>query len=269
LKQDFDYIPGKNNCSGDFYFEHTDTPISGEFEVLIFADSRGYFLEDESASWAIKLFQFFKNKKISSIVIIRPKDQTGIFTFCNFLEFSELKFRYAICQIGLVEFLPKSNDFIQDLFVQKNLLFTDQDFALKSLGKSLVLKKISGKGGTIAEYEELSSMDINTPEMKSALVSYLGKHLRYALFLGALELDPKSKLSRLRPKSFFDQIRLSNMFLNELSDMSKIMHFIKPYKAWMQDSCDFVHDGAHYSANSHYYLSEIAKIFFQANVSSR
>lgn len=266
MHQDFDYIAGKNNCTGDYYFDYTESSPDGEFDLLIFADSRGYFLDAQSSSWAIRLFRSFKDAGKSAMVVVRPKDQTGLFTLFNFLEFSGLKFKYAVCQIGLVEFFPKSNDYIQDLLVQKKPLFPNQELVRKALGKSLVMKKNPEDGQSIAEYEDLSSMDIDVPELKSTFVSLFEKHFRYVLLLGALELDPNTKFTRIRPKSFFDQIRLSNRFLKALGDNSRSVHYVELQKGWMEDCSWLVHDGAHYTANSHLNICETAKLLLMANV---
>jgi len=260
----FDRVAGRPNYTGDCILDATSSR-GRSFDVLIFADSRGVLLDRPQASWTVKLFRDLRRQGVSAMLAVRPKDQTGLFTLVNFLERSRLRFKYAVCQAGLIEFTPRTEALLADLIVQKNVLFPDTDLQTRRLDRSLVLKP-AGSGGAEAAYETTWALDVDVPAVTDAFVGTLERHFAYTLLLGALELDPRAKIARLRPQSFFDQVCRSNRCLKSLAERSFAVHYVEPIKGWASDSTAFVHDGAHYTPAMHDRMYRAVKSVLLANV---
>lgn len=258
-------LAGRPNRTGDFLFSHTNPSRDGVFDLLIFADSRGFSIENPLSSWTSRLFRYAKRKQLSAVVVVRPRDLTGLFTLYNFLKASPLQFRSAVCQVGLGEFTPKTDDALQDLRLQHEVHFRDHDFSIRSLDKMLVIKSDGPVGEPLAQYEQTYTIDISSPAIESAFVSLLESRFDYSLILGALALDKAARLARMRPASFFDQVRQSNAYLCDLAKGSRSIHYLEPIKGWRTDSSAFLHDGAHYTDRTHGSICEVVKAILAAN----
>lgn len=260
-------VVGRSNYTNDCWVEATEAN-DGHYDLLIFADSRGFLLDRRSGSWTLKLFRHLRRQGLTAMVVVRPKDLTGFFTLFNFLESAKLRFKFAVCQAGLVEFTPKTDALLEDLFRQKDVLFPALDLVVRDLDESLVFRPAVNGGQPSAVYERLHAVDVDVPTITDEVVKGFERHFAYTLLLGAVELDPQAKSSRLRPKSFFEQVRLSNRWLRSLAERSFSIHYIEPIKGWSKDGTLFVHDGAHYTARTHDRIYETVKAVLRANLVS-
>ena len=262
---DIDLLAGKANYTRDFLFQNTAPSSDGRFDVLIFADSRGFALEKPDSSWTVKLFESAQAMGLSALLVVRPRDLTGLFTLHNFLELSQYRFRFAVCQVGLAEFTPKPDDAMRDLALQMDVGFPGIVAERQPLGRTLVMRPGVDGAETTAAYEQTYVVNINTPGFRFGLVSLFERHFSYALLLGAVELSESAKTARVRPSAFYEQVRASNRYLCELAARSRAIHFVEPLKGWKTDSASVLHDGAHYTEDSHAQVFAIARTIVMAN----
>ncbi len=262
---DLDRLPGRANCTGDFWFEHSNLPSSRRFDLLVFADSRGFALERPSASWTMKLYAATRARGLSVMLVVRPRNVTGLFTLCNFLELSNIVFRSAVCQVGMAEFTPKPEDVLQDLVLQKEACFAGYEIGTRQLDRSLVFTTAIGGAEPVAGFQQTYALDIDKEPLKDAIALQLQRHFEYALLLGAVEPSEAAKISRIRPKSYFEQVRASNRYLQSLAARGRALHFIEPLKGSSADGLSVLHDGAHYTERSHEFVFEIAQAVLTAN----
>lgn len=259
-----DRLAGKANATGDFLADATAPSTDGCYDVLIFADSRGYSMEERNVSWTFQLYNDLVARGWSVMVIVRPCDITGLFTLYNFLESMTARFRYAVCQVGMAEFTPKSRDALDDLLLQKNIHLGHLPTAELTLDRALVFSKRTEQE-PVAAFEPMLVTETDTPDLRREFVAMFELHLQYALVLSAVEFDPNAKMKRLRSTSYFEQVRKSNRYLRALSAESRVIHYLEPIKGWMPNSAVLVHDGAHYTTEAHRRVFEVARAVLCAN----
>jgi len=265
IQTTIDTLAGAQNTTGDSYIACSADLPSEELDVLIFADSRGFLVEDASGSWALRLYATLVARGYRVMVVVRPRNLTGLFTLFNFLTALPCRFSYAVCQTGVGDFTPKTDALLSEMIAQKDVLFRHEELTIRPLDRSLVIGRPSPDAPPVAAYEQTWAMDIDTPAVAAAMAGLMAQHFRYTLLLGAVESDHGARFARIRPKSFFEQVRRSNMFLRDLGDRQRSVHFLEPLKNWTADITKVLSDGAHYTRAAHAHVARVAEAVVLAN----
>ena len=92
----------------------TSNDFLNKFDFLIFVDSRGLSINNNSYSYTYfrNLIEFLEENNISFLAISRPKNLTTFATLCNFLKLNEnLHFKKLITNLCFVDCTPKKRKY--------------------------------------------------------------------------------------------------------------------------------------------------------------
>lgn len=245
-----DFGSGRENRRRDFVLRlYNPGSQKCKIKVLIFADSRGTYIKQIDASWALRLFDYLKKRGVSALLVVRPRDCTVFLTLLNFLELNKLHFNYLVSQIGLVDFTPKKAEIINDILAQKRPLFNHLRFKTERLQR---YKLSNGKS------EYLYSIRFDTKRFKMEIVNQIERNFKKAFFLGALEVNPMARLKRTRPAEFYRRLEETNRFLVDLQRIGKRIKCIQPLSPRLYKA-NLSYDGVHYTALGHRIIESALK----------
>ncbi|MFA5339136.1 MAG: hypothetical protein WC317_03175 [Candidatus Omnitrophota bacterium] len=245
--------PGRDNPNRDFVFRCCNLPEAGKIDVLIFSDSRSSNIKSVNDSWSMKMFRYLKDKKMSVMLVVRPKECTVFLTLVNFLKSNKLYFKHLITEIGLVDFTPKKIGIINDILDQKALYFNKTRFRTEKLSK---YRLSSG------ESENLYSVNFNQEGFKKKIVDCIERHSKNTVLMGTLEVSPRIKIKRERPKEFFAKLKDSNRFLTDICRRSGRIKFVDPLKGSTFKPEMLSCDGVHYTRLGHMMVYKAIKEAF-------
>lgn len=206
------------------------------FDYLVFVDSRGLVsIDGEENSYLNLLKKYFTQRKISFLMISRPKHLTVFATLCNFLVLnSNLKFKRLITNIGFVDYTPKKTSNIDDIGLQ--------------------IKQFSQIDNSIVEYESYKLNDGSIELLQS--FNYLNDYIDYlyenlsmyfsSIFcLNTPIVSEEIKIDRERPASFFTQLKRTNELIENLISKGEKIHLIDI------SDYNFTYDAVHYTKDGH------------------
>jgi hypothetical protein len=245
---DLNFGSGKLNTSGDLLIDACNLGYTNKIDVLMFADSRGTNINDIDNSWTRQLFNYLEKRDFSCLVAVRPRDCTVFLTLLNFLKLNNLCFNYLVAQIGFVDFTPKKSEVIDDILSQNECFCGQNEFKIEKLNK---YKLLSGRE------DFLYSIDFNQNSFKKTIIDNIEKHFKQTFFLETLEVNQKIKLKRVRPVEFFEKLKESNIFLNDLNNMSRKVNYLQPSKDVFSNPENFTYDGVHYTLDGHMKINEL------------
>ncbi|MDD5072674.1 MAG: hypothetical protein PHO67_02305 [Candidatus Omnitrophica bacterium] len=247
--------PGRDNPNRDFVFKCCNLPKKGAIDVLIFSDSRSSNIKSINDSWSMRMFRYFKDKKMSVMLVVRPKECTVFLTLVNFLESNKLYFKHLITEIGLVDFTPKKIEIINDILDQKAVYFKKARFRVERLSKYLLSN---------GEIKDLYSIDFNRERFKKEIADCIERHSGNAILMGTLEVSQGIKIKRNRPKEFFTKLKDSNRFLAGICGMSGRIEYLYPFEGAAYRPEKLSYDGVHYTGLGHGQIYKVIKEAFTA-----
>lgn len=207
------------------------------YEYLLFFDSRGLTTDELDYQDTIlnNLIELFKKKNITYIAISRPKNLTIFATLLNFLKLnSELKFKNLITNLGFVDLTPKKQSNIDDMLYQINQFY---HFDGKIIEKENY--ELSG-GGT----ESMKVLDYST-EYILYTNSILIEKFEKIFLINTPIISENIKIDRIRPKSFFKQLKKTNELIE------KILILDKKYELIDIKSINKTFDAVHFNRYGH------------------
>ena len=89
----FHFGPGLDYHGDHFRILSSHAAARGDYDVLLFADSRGSAVEKPGEpSWVDLLLRDLEGRGMSFLAVTRPKDLTVFFTLLNFLALNPVRF---------------------------------------------------------------------------------------------------------------------------------------------------------------------------------
>ena len=234
---------GEDNPGEDFSIFSSEKDLGNKIDVLIFTDSRGFFMQGESSSWATQLASFLRERGLSVLLITRPKVLTVFFSLINFIEENDLSFRYLITNMGVVDCAPLKRAFVEDI---------QEQYGVR--GKSLAMENLEPYELSSGEVEMLCSMDVlPTSEM---IAKILHKSFDLSLLMGTTLVDSRIEFSRKRPESFYQKHVVTNRYVKEISKCHKNLRYVEPLREHVVGGPMFTHDALHFTDLGHDRVAE-------------
>lgn len=247
----FKFGKGMTNKNSDFRIISSHKIFKKKYDVLIFTDSKGSTLNSvEWKTWTELLIDQLEKHNLSFLFISRPKEITIFFTLITFLKSNPIRFNYLITNLGFVDFTPKKLEFMNDIIAQNPFPSNKNEYKFIGLGK---YKLNSG------DYAELYTFNYGNIEHKIA--KELEKRFSYSLLLGCLEFSKDIKIKRDRPAKFFEQLKVSNNFIFNVSQSSNYIHYIQPLKYQFNKFSLLSYDAVHFTKEGHSNNFNIIKPF--------
>jgi len=209
-----------------------------EIDYLLFVDSRGLVNNSDKfeCSYIYLLKKRLDLRGLSYLIISRPKNLTIFSTIFNFLQLnSNLKFKYLITNLGLVDCTPKKQDNIDDIILQ--------------------LRQFSNRNYYLAEYEEYRLHSGNVEFLKSIeysekyiieLNTFLESKFEKLYFLNTPIISEDIKIDRERPRSFFTKLYKTNELVDNIVNLNKKKNILIDIK-----ELTYTYDGVHYTKEGH------------------
>ncbi|MFK5974991.1 MAG: hypothetical protein QM493_00660 [Sulfurovum sp.] len=197
------------------------------FDCLLFFDSRGI----------VDLFiKELDKKKLTYLIITRPKNLTIFATLYNFLKLNpKLKFRNLITNLGFVDCTPKKQKNIDDIVVQieqfsnSNYSIIEHENYELSHGSMELLKSIKYSKNYIKEINKV-----------------FNKKFYKCYFINTPIVSKDMKMNRKRPASFFTQLYKTNELINDLVTLNVEKNILIDIK-----DLHYTYDGVHYTKEGH------------------
>jgi len=241
FKDRFNFGPGFDRNKKDFRVISSFKKIENNYDFLIFTDSKGSTLDDEKYDcWTDKLFDFLESLSYTVLFISRPKEMTTFITLINFLKLNKIEFKYLITNVGYAEHTPSKLHFINDIKKQiSNTIFDLNKIPFKK-GKYILS---NGKSEFLYSY--------NFGDIENDISSFLSKKFQSCILLGTMLFSKKITISRKRPESFFEQLKISNHFIKKIASLSSNINFYIPIYRQKFNMKEIAHDGVHFSIYGH------------------
>lgn len=254
----FQIGPGRRNRTGDMIsLANSFYHARGEAEVLIFADSRGFFLENAEWSWSMRFLRYLTHRKKAAILIVRPRDCTVFLTLLNFLRLNKIKMKYLVAQLGLVDFTPKKWDNIEDILTQKNVFFRKNNFNEEEFSRYHLSN---------GRHEQLYSIRFNTLAFRTCVSRVVSQNFEKAFFIANTEINSKVCFPRPRPKEFFKQLKETNRFLRQLCRDQRQFFYLNPFQGTTFNPLSVTYDGVHYTDRAHCRAEKYVREIFTQKV---
>jgi len=254
----YQFGPGKCNDYSDFKIKSSSQRPLKHYDVLIFTDSKGSvdtFVDDSKGYskdlinedfWTDKICEQLETQGLSFLFISRPKILTIFFTLINFLMNNNISYNYLITNLGFVDFTPKKEENMQDILLQSP--YTKSELSYKKLSP---YKLRSG----IVDY----LYTFNYGKIANNLAKDISKHFTYSLLIGCMEFSQSICIPRERPIDFFNQLKKTNEFLFEISNLSSRIHYFQPIKYPYDYLVKLSEDAVHFTQDGHNYLFKLLK----------
>ena len=208
----FNFGNGLDNKNPDFRI--LCSHIGRNYDLLIFTDSKGTSLGDcAGKEWTIQLINKFRVEKKSFVFISRPKEITTFFTLINFLKLNKINFDNLISNVGLVDFTPKKEVFIDDILEQN-------PFKNNKLSKYVLCDY------TLTSSENVKLYSINYFDTSKFIADFLREKFKKIFLIGTFEFKSNIKIERKRPIEFFTQLTEGNTFIRSICSQSYQFLFI-------------------------------------------
>lgn len=231
------YGDGEKTLAKENIIMFSDEKLS-EIEYLLFVDSRGLVNNHNTIEYSFiyLLKKELDLKKISYLIMSRPKNLTIFSTISNFIKLNpNLNFKYLITNLGLVDCTPKKQDNIEDILLQLKQ-FSNIDYSIVEHEKYLLSN---------GQIESLRSIEY-TKEYLIELNTFLNKKFEQCYFLNTPIVLDNIEMDRERPKSFFTQLNKTNKLVDSIVGLNKQKNILID----IQD-LNATYDGVHYTEEGH------------------
>lgn len=215
------------------------------YEYLLFFDSRRLTTDELDYQDTIlnNLIELFKKQNITYIAISRPKNLTIFATLLNFLKLnSELKFKNLVTNLGFVDLTPKKQSNIDDMLFQINQFYNFD-------GEIIEKENYELNGGEIESMKVLEYSTKYILYINSILIESFEK----IFLINTPIISENIKIDRIRPKSFFEQIKLTNELIEN------ILKLDKKYELIDVKSVDKTFDAVHFNRHGHMEVFNLIK----------
>jgi len=209
-----------------------------EIDYLLFVDSRGVVNNRDRFEWSYiyLLKKELDLRELSYLILSRPKNLTIFATIFNFIQLNpNLKFKYLITNLGLVDCTPKKQDNIDDIVLQLRQ-FSNTDY------QTVEHEEYRLNGG---EIELLKSIEYSQKYIFE-LNNLLNRKFKKLYFLNTSIVSENIKMDRERPKSFFTQLAKTNELVENIVSLDKKKNILID----IEDVND-TYDGVHYTKEGH------------------
>lgn len=232
---------GERTSSSDFLIlSNANSPQ--ELQRLAFFDSRGKkILPDEDSGFiANRLARYWDMRGEKYLVLTRTHASTTFFTLLNFLNNLQLNVSFLITNVGFVDFTPKKKSVIDDIMLQGEFLFRRDKIKIKILEN---YELSSGKR------EDMLALDLEY--FVENISEVLQRHCQEVVFIATHEIDHNVQFERVRPASFFQQLKETNKFLQKLKMRAPLTRTILDPPMVDGSIKDTVFDGVHFTRKAH------------------
>ncbi len=228
---------GEDSTSNENIAISNSELLLSHYDYLLFCDSRGLQTATQNIEDGF-CYQFAKSylAQNSFLLISRPKNLTTFATLINFLkEYKDISFEILITNLGLVDFTPKKLSNINDSAMQIE----------SSLGGNFLVKEVE-KEFRISSGDSSSLYSIEYGEKITKEIGQIVNNSFTKQFIINTPILSKDYISpRKRPASFYKQLKITNIFLDQLSlaiDNSTIVDF---------SNIQELYDGIHFNSTGH------------------